>query len=43
LQALPAAESVQLDAVHWIPTEQPEAMCREIEAWITRRGLGTAP
>lgn len=43
LQALPEAEFVQLDAEHWIPTEQPEAMCRTIEAWIVRKGLGRAP
>jgi pimeloyl-ACP methyl ester carboxylesterase len=40
LQALPAAEFVALDAVHWIPTEQPEAMCRAIEDWIARNRLG---
>jgi hypothetical protein len=34
---------VQLDAEHWIPTEQPEAMCRAIEDWIARKGLGKAP
>ena len=43
LQALPNAEFVQLDAEHWIPTEQPEAMCRAIEDWIFRKGLGKAP
>ena len=43
LQALPAAEFVQLDAEHWIPTEQPEAMCRAIEGWISRKGLEKAP
>lgn len=43
LQRLPAAEFVQLDAEHWIPTEQPEAMCRAIEDWISRKGLGKAP
>jgi esterase len=42
LRALPEAEFVQLDAEHWIPTEQPEAMCRAIEAWIVRKGLGRA-
>jgi len=26
-----------LDARHWIPTEQPEAMRREIEAWLASR------
>jgi pimeloyl-ACP methyl ester carboxylesterase len=43
LAPLPAAEFVQLDAEHWIPTEQPEAMCRAIEEWIARKGLGKAP
>lgn len=43
LAPLPAAELVQLDAEHWIPTEQPEAMCRAIEDWISRKGLGKAP
>ena len=42
LAPLPAAEFVQLDAEHWIPTEQPEAMCRAIEDWISRKGLGRA-
>jgi pimeloyl-ACP methyl ester carboxylesterase len=43
LAPLPRADFVQLDAEHWIPTEQPEAMCRAIEDWITRKGLGRAP
>lgn len=43
LAPLPAAEFVQLDAEHWIPTEQPEAMARAIEDWIARKGLGKAP
>jgi pimeloyl-ACP methyl ester carboxylesterase len=43
LAPLPNAEFVQLDAEHWIPTEQPEAMCRTIEDWIARKGLGKAP
>jgi esterase len=43
LAPLPNAEYVQLDAEHWIPTEQPEAMCRTIEDWIVRKGLGKAP
>jgi pimeloyl-ACP methyl ester carboxylesterase len=43
LAPLPAAEFVQLDAEHWIPTEQPEAMARAIEDWIFRKGLGKAP
>ena len=43
LAPLPAAEFVQLDAEHWIPTEQPEAMCRAIEGWLVRKGPGRAP
>jgi esterase len=43
LAPLPNAEFVQLDAEHWIPTEQPEAMCRAIEDWLVRKGLGRAP
>jgi esterase len=39
LAPLPAAEFIVLDAEHWIPTEQPEAMCRAIEEWIDRHGL----
>ena len=43
LAPLPNAEFLQLDAEHWIPTEQPEAMARAIEDWISRKGLGKAP
>ena len=43
LAPLANAEFIQLDAEHWIPTEQPEAMCRAIEDWIVRKGLGRAP
>jgi pimeloyl-ACP methyl ester carboxylesterase len=42
LTPLPAAEFIVLDAEHWIPTEQPEAMCRTIEDWISRKGLEKA-
>jgi esterase len=42
MQAIPGVEIVQLDAEHWIPTEQPEAMCRAIEDWIARKGLEKA-
>jgi pimeloyl-ACP methyl ester carboxylesterase len=41
LRALPGLEVVELDAEHWIPTEQPEAMCRAIEDWIARKGLSS--
>jgi pimeloyl-ACP methyl ester carboxylesterase len=33
LAELPRCETVVLDAQHWIPTEQSEAMRRAIEAW----------
>ena len=42
LQPLPAADFVALDAEHWIPTEQPEALCTEVENWISRKGLEKA-
>ena len=42
LAPLPAADFIELDAEHWIPTEQPEAMCRAIEDWISRKGLEKA-
>jgi pimeloyl-ACP methyl ester carboxylesterase len=42
LGALPECEIVELEARHWIPTEQPEEMRAEIEHWIARRfGPGT--
>ena len=43
LGALPDCEIVELDAVHWIPTEQPDAMRAAIEGWLNRRGPGRAP
>jgi pimeloyl-ACP methyl ester carboxylesterase len=43
LAPLPAAEFIVLEAEHWIPTEQPEAMCRAIEDWISRKDLEKAP
>jgi len=41
LAPLPDAEFIVLDAEHWIPTEQPEGMCRAIEEWISAKGLST--
>jgi esterase len=43
LAALPDCDVVQIDAVHWIPTEQPEAMRTTIEDWLNRRVPGTTP
>lgn len=37
LARLPDCDLVELDAVHWIPTEQPEAMRGAIEDWLGRR------
>jgi pimeloyl-ACP methyl ester carboxylesterase len=37
LAALPNCEVVELDAVHWIPTEQPDAMRAAIEDWLARK------
>lgn len=37
LSALPHAQIQLLDAEHWIPTEQPEAMRAAIEAWLVAR------
>ena len=37
LTAMAACTIVTLDARHWIPTEQPEAMRRAVEEWC--RGL----
>lgn len=37
LAALPDGRIVRLDAQHWIPTEQPEAMRRTIEDWCDER------
>jgi pimeloyl-ACP methyl ester carboxylesterase len=33
LAELPHCETVVLEARHWLPTEQPEAMRRAIDAW----------
>ena len=33
---------VTLDAEHWIPTEQPEAMRAAIDGWLIRQALETA-
>ena len=41
LRALPDAECVELDAEHWIPTERPEELCREVERWIAAKGLSS--
>lgn len=37
LSALPDCRTVKIDARHWIPTEQPEAMRRAIEDWCDER------
>ena len=42
LAALPDCDLIELDAVHWIPTEQPDAMRSAIEDWVGRR-LSSSP
>lgn len=42
LAALPQVEIRHLDAQHWIPTEQPEALRAAIEDWVDRK-MGTVP
>jgi pimeloyl-ACP methyl ester carboxylesterase len=37
LAALSACQIVELDTLHWIPTEQPDAMRAAIEDWLERR------
>jgi pimeloyl-ACP methyl ester carboxylesterase len=43
LAALPDCDVVELDAVHWIPTEQPDAMRTAIEDWLNRSALPAPP
>ncbi len=43
LAALPAAEIVEIDAQHWIPTEQPDAMRDGIDAWVARHDSPSPP
>ena len=38
LSTLPRGEIIDVDAKHWIPTEQPEAMRGAIETWCARLG-----
>lgn len=37
LAPLADCEIMQLDARHWIPTEQPDAMREAIDSWVARR------
>jgi esterase len=37
LAVLSECDVVEIDAVHWIPTEQPEAMRTTIEDWLGRK------
>ena len=34
MEKLEGVEIVELPALHWIPTEQPEAMRATIERWL---------
>jgi pimeloyl-ACP methyl ester carboxylesterase len=43
LTALLDCEVIEMDAVHWIPTEQPEGMRTAIEDWLARRAPEKAP
>lgn len=43
LARLPDCDIVEIDAVHWIPTEQPAAMRRAIDRWLARRGREKGP
>ncbi len=36
METLPQAEIVSIPAGHWIPAEQPEAMCQAIDAWLSK-------
>ncbi|TAK56481.1 MAG: alpha/beta hydrolase [Gammaproteobacteria bacterium] len=36
LVAIPGVEIVELPAQHWIPTEQPQALCDLVDTWVTR-------
>ena len=38
LEKFPRAQIVELDARHWIPTEQPREMREAIEGWIEIMG-----
>ena len=42
LGRIPDCEIAQLPALHWIPTEQPDAMRAAIESWVRRRFEGAA-
>lgn len=43
LTAIPGCTIVTLDAKHWIPTEQPDAMRRAMEEWCAGLGSGRDP
>jgi pimeloyl-ACP methyl ester carboxylesterase len=43
LAALSDCEVVEMEAVHWIPTEQPDAMRTAIDDWLARQAPGRAP
>lgn len=42
LRRIPDCETAALPAQHWIPTEQPEAMCAAIEDWVRQRSPAAA-
>lgn len=36
LEALPSVEFIEIESQHWLPTTQPDRLCRLIDAWIMR-------
>lgn len=37
LEALSAVEFIEIESQHWLPTTQPDRLCRLIDAWIMRQ------
>lgn len=36
LEALPSVEFVEVESEHWLPTTQPDRLCRLVDAWVMR-------
>jgi pimeloyl-ACP methyl ester carboxylesterase len=36
LEALPTVKFIEIESQHWLPTTQPDHLCRKIDAWIMR-------
>jgi pimeloyl-ACP methyl ester carboxylesterase len=43
MRRLPRADIVTIDAEHWIPTEQPEAMRAAIDGWLSAKAPELGP